>query len=108
MQLNDVNDISKAYYDEFKNMKALDSNDVDSVVNFDDVEACRKVDELCPVLSNALKGAMGGKHLKIVGESPLDHAVRTLCYGAILKARYTSTSYLLRNSAFLTLNKKWD
>ncbi|XP_066931077.1 uncharacterized protein [Clytia hemisphaerica] len=31
---------------------------------------------------------MGGKHLKLDGESPSDHAIRTLCYGAILKARH--------------------
>lgn len=40
-------------------MKELDANDVQAVVNFDNVEACKKIDTLCPVLSTALKGAMG-------------------------------------------------
>ena len=102
MKLDDVNEISKACYDEFANMKALDSNDVDSIVNFDDVEACKKVDELCPVLSNALKDAMGGKHMQSDGESHTDHAIRTLCYGAILKARYIN-NYHYNVQAFHTV-----
>ena len=60
---------------------------METVVNFDDVEACKKVDSLCPVLSHALKGAMGGKYLQTDGESHSDYAVRSLCYGAIHKAR---------------------
>lgn len=87
MQLDDLNDISKSCYDEFSNVKELQAVDMESVVNFDDIEACKKVDSLCPVLSSALKGAMGGKHRQVDGESPSGYAVRTLCYGAVLKAR---------------------
>lgn len=60
---------------------------MDSVVNFSDTKSCKKVDALCPVLSSALKGAMGGRDRQPDGETPADHATRSLCYGAIFKAR---------------------
>lgn len=88
IDLADLNDISKSCYDELRDIKDLQAVDMKTIVNFDDVDACKNIDTLCPVLSSALKGAMGGKDQQIDGESPSDHAIRSLCYGAIFKARY--------------------
>ena len=61
---------------------------VENLLQFSDVEMCKKFDTFCPVLSSALKGAMGGKDRKADGETPSDHSIRTMCYGAIYKARF--------------------
>ena len=88
IDIADIDDIAKSCYTEIPNaIKELEATDMESVVNFSDMESCKKVDALCPVLSSALKGAMGGKDRKPDGESASDHATRTLCYGAIFKAR---------------------
>ena len=87
IRLDDLNDISKSCYVEFSNVRELQAIDMQSIVDFDDVETCKKVDTMCPILSSALKGAMGGKDRRIDAESPSDHAIRSLCYGAIHKAR---------------------
>ena len=88
IELADLDDISHACFTEFPNaVKELEAPTVESIVNFSDVESCKAVDARCPVLSSALKGAMGGKDRKPDGESSVDHAIRTLCYGAIFKSR---------------------
>ena len=56
--------------------------DIQSLINFDDRRFCTEIDKLCPILSAALKGA-----------SAADNTVdkfgsRSLCYGALFKARY--------------------
>ncbi|XP_066930033.1 uncharacterized protein [Clytia hemisphaerica] len=104
IDLADIDDIAKSCYTEIPNAtKELEAADMESVVNFSDVESCKKVGALCPVLSSALKGAMGGKDRKSGGESASDHATRTLCYGAIFKARYPKSSNVVasRNDQLL-------
>jgi len=63
-------------------------DDMENLLNFNDKEMCEKIDSVCPVLSSALRGAMGGKNqLGESPESPNYFVIRTLCYGAIFKAR---------------------
>ena len=88
IDLSDLDAIAQSCHTEFPNtLKELAVPNIESVVNFSDVECCKKIDALCPVLSSALKGAMGGKDWKSEGESSSDLATRTLCYGAIFKSR---------------------
>ncbi|XP_066924568.1 uncharacterized protein [Clytia hemisphaerica] len=104
IDLADLDDISHACFTEFPNaVKELEAPTVESIVNFSDAESCKAVDALCPVLSSALKGAMGGKDRKPDGESSVDHAIRTLCYGAIFKSRYPKNSNVVasRNDQML-------
>ena len=57
---------------------------VEAISTFNDQRMCEELDELCPVISNVLKGAVG-THLEGDRER-FGH--RTLCYAVLFKARY--------------------
>jgi len=89
--LTNVDEISKACYDEFQYVtQGMQPVDIENFLRFSDVDMCKKLDTFCPVLSSALKGAKGWRNRKESGESPSDHAIRTMCYGALFKARSAS------------------
>lgn len=75
---------------------SITKNDVNSLTTFSDVSFCKEIDELCPVLSSALKGAAG------VEEND-GFAQRTLCYGSLFKSRYTNRKNVIahRNDQLL-------
>ena len=92
INVSDIDEISKACHLEFQRVfeiKELQSVDNDSLLKFSDINLCKTIDAACPVLSNALKGAMGSKDRRREdGEPPANLAARTLCYGAIFKSRF--------------------
>ena len=52
--LSDVEEISKACYAEFQSVtQAMQQVDVENLLQFSDVEMCKKLDTFCPVLSSA-------------------------------------------------------
>ena len=58
--------------------------DVESLLQFKDEDFCKEIDEVCPTLSLALRGALGA-----LKEDSLEARIcRSTVYGAIFKIRY--------------------
>lgn len=72
------------YQDIRKNCPLIESTDANDLIGFSDSKICKLLDESCPFLSSAIKGAMGSKPT----ESPREYCTRTLCYGALYKCRF--------------------
>ena len=68
--------------EEVERKSTIKTVDVESLTSFDDLNFCKEIDNLCPVLSAALKGASGASGNDRMGP-------RTLCYGTLFKARYS-------------------
>ena len=68
-----------------KSSTIKDTN-IDKIVEFDNDGLCGEIDELCPVLSAALKGSLGADKSK---------AVRVGIYGSIFKQRYLIANQVL-------------
>jgi len=62
----------------------IKDSSVESLLTFSDVELAKQIDELCPVLSTSLKGALGS----INEDSKEAKICRSTCYGALFKIRY--------------------
>ena len=71
----------KSEMEEVERKSSIKTVDVASLTSFDDNSFCKEIDELCPVLSAALKGASGATCNDKIGP-------HTLCYGALFKAWY--------------------
>ena len=68
---------------EVERRSSMKGTNVDDLLKFNDVDFCKEIDRLCPVLSAALKGALGSK----IEEAPSSFAVQTLYYGALFRNR---------------------
>lgn len=56
---------------------------IERIVEFDNDGLCNELDELCPVLSAALKGSLGA----VADDADKSKAVRVGIYGSIFKQR---------------------
>ena len=77
-----------ATYEEFQAVEKTSSikqTDIESLLNFSDSELAEEIGEICPVLSAALKGAMGSVNNRDKNEAKV---ARSTCYGTIFKIRY--------------------
>jgi len=72
------------FQDVRKNCPSIESTDANDLIEFSDSKICKLIDEACPFLSSALRGAMGSKYTELSKEN----CARTLCYGAIYKCRF--------------------
>ena len=59
----------------------MKDTNVEKLVDFDNDGLCEQIEELCPVLSAALRGSLGMK------ETDETKAVRVGIYGSIFKSR---------------------
>lgn len=57
---------------------------VNSLKSFNDITFCKELDEICPVLSVALRASSG----VFLGSDRERFAHRAMCYGILFKARY--------------------
>ena len=83
-QRNFVEDVRNECYNELKKVEKLPSmkdTNVEKLVDFDNDGLCEQIEELCPVLSAALRGSLGMR------QTDETKAVRVGIYGSIFKSR---------------------
>ena len=73
-------------------LSSITNSDVSALLKFTDKDLCTELDEICPILSHALKGATSSKL-----NQPEDdkYSYRVQCYGILFKGRFPNSRYCI-------------